>query len=411
MSSLTIKPNWHDEINQVDVTEPIIGGDGGNANLAARQLAESMLWLKLNMQALVPMGYIYHSHEASNPKPKFDKLLGIETHWRRITGKVMVGTNPADAFIKDVGAVIGQKGMTTPAGSVRPNAYPLQATNIFERYDPNITLTPTYTVYANKQTVGGGSSVEFTITGINTPNNPAINYIITEGILNETGAEITVPDSEVRGTAFLVDGSAVIPYDTVKDMPVDPARHVIFTAAAPVDDVVILPIVEDTVVATLSFTINTVEQSTKKGSMTYRTPVPVVTGVTESPLKLPEFDSSGRRYHTFEELESVLRELGGLPAITDGFRLHHIWVRLPDEYADSSLYTISLAAGSAGGRNNFNIEVIRDASYGGVFRANTPAGEQAHRNWVKLKSTINKNWDQSYLPQNVPITITVTRKV
>lgn len=46
MSNLNLTAQWHDNINQVDVTEPIVGGDGGNANLATRQLAESLLFLK-----------------------------------------------------------------------------------------------------------------------------------------------------------------------------------------------------------------------------------------------------------------------------------------------------------------------------------------------------------------------------
>ena len=46
MSNLNLTAQWHDNINQVDVTEPIVGGDGGNANLATRQLAENILWLK-----------------------------------------------------------------------------------------------------------------------------------------------------------------------------------------------------------------------------------------------------------------------------------------------------------------------------------------------------------------------------
>ena len=46
MSNLNLTAQWHDNINQVDVTEPIVGGDGGNASLATRQLAENILWLK-----------------------------------------------------------------------------------------------------------------------------------------------------------------------------------------------------------------------------------------------------------------------------------------------------------------------------------------------------------------------------
>ena len=46
MSNLAITPQWHDEINQVETNEVIMGGANGNANLATKQLAESLLWLK-----------------------------------------------------------------------------------------------------------------------------------------------------------------------------------------------------------------------------------------------------------------------------------------------------------------------------------------------------------------------------
>lgn len=46
MSNLTLTPKWHDTINQVETNEVIMGGADGNANLATKQLAESLLWLK-----------------------------------------------------------------------------------------------------------------------------------------------------------------------------------------------------------------------------------------------------------------------------------------------------------------------------------------------------------------------------
>lgn len=46
MSNLTIHPQWHDTINQVEQDEYITGGPDGNANLATRQLAENLFWLK-----------------------------------------------------------------------------------------------------------------------------------------------------------------------------------------------------------------------------------------------------------------------------------------------------------------------------------------------------------------------------
>lgn len=46
MSNLTINPKWNEAINQVETDEFIIGGADGNANLAIRQLAENLFWLK-----------------------------------------------------------------------------------------------------------------------------------------------------------------------------------------------------------------------------------------------------------------------------------------------------------------------------------------------------------------------------
>lgn len=46
MSNLTVNPKWNDEINQVENGEPITGGALGNANLASRQLAENIFYLK-----------------------------------------------------------------------------------------------------------------------------------------------------------------------------------------------------------------------------------------------------------------------------------------------------------------------------------------------------------------------------
>lgn len=52
MSNLTlVAGQWHDSINQVEKTEPILGGSSGNANLATKQLAENILWLREHMQA------------------------------------------------------------------------------------------------------------------------------------------------------------------------------------------------------------------------------------------------------------------------------------------------------------------------------------------------------------------------
>lgn len=46
MSNLPIVPKWNPTINQVEKGEFITGGIDGNANLAPRQLAENIFWLK-----------------------------------------------------------------------------------------------------------------------------------------------------------------------------------------------------------------------------------------------------------------------------------------------------------------------------------------------------------------------------
>ena len=46
MSNLFLTKRWNSDINQVEVDEPVLGGDGGNANLATRQLGENALFLK-----------------------------------------------------------------------------------------------------------------------------------------------------------------------------------------------------------------------------------------------------------------------------------------------------------------------------------------------------------------------------
>ena len=46
MSSLSITPQWNNEINQVEPGELISAGPNGNANLATRQLAENIWYLK-----------------------------------------------------------------------------------------------------------------------------------------------------------------------------------------------------------------------------------------------------------------------------------------------------------------------------------------------------------------------------
>ena len=63
MSELTLIPQWHDTINQVETNEPILGGGGGNANQATKELAENILWLRqqIDNRQAIKVGDIYHT--------------------------------------------------------------------------------------------------------------------------------------------------------------------------------------------------------------------------------------------------------------------------------------------------------------------------------------------------------------
>ena len=55
MSDLDLVMQWHDNINQVEKTEAIVGGASGNANQAVKQLAENTLWLRDLINKLEPI--------------------------------------------------------------------------------------------------------------------------------------------------------------------------------------------------------------------------------------------------------------------------------------------------------------------------------------------------------------------
>ncbi len=91
MSNLTLVANqWHDNINQVEKTEPILGGSSGNANLAVKQLAENILWLRENMQAH-KVGDIYTTTLAHANAAAVAAHHGYGVWERYAEGRTLVG--------------------------------------------------------------------------------------------------------------------------------------------------------------------------------------------------------------------------------------------------------------------------------------------------------------------------------
>ena len=115
MSNLTLTAQWHDTINQVETSEPITGGADGNANLATKQLAESLLWLKQQFETkkteTYKVGDIYMTTIAHADPAAVKAHHGYGTWVRYAEGRAPVGfsDNASDiAEYKTMGNTFGE---------------------------------------------------------------------------------------------------------------------------------------------------------------------------------------------------------------------------------------------------------------------------------------------------------------
>lgn len=219
---------------------------------------------QLLLQTLIPLGYQYDTHTPSNPKPMFDELLGIATHWRRITGKIMLATDPNDAAIKDHSVVLGQHGMTELANSQRPHVYPLQTSHKFERYNPDEIIETVWKVVADKNSINEGDAVRFTVTANNIPDGQVLNWSVKEGVLNSTNNDISNPSKTDSGTVILQNGQAIINFTTTPDDNTEePQKHVRLSIGAPANLSINVPINDaghhETVIHISQSTINGID--------------------------------------------------------------------------------------------------------------------------------------------------------
>lgn len=214
------------------------------------------------LRTLIPFGYQYDTHTATNPKPMFDELLGIATHWRRITGKIMLATDPNDDAIKNHSVILGQLGMTDLANAQRPHVYPLQTSHKFERYNPDEVIETVWNVVANKTSINEGDAVRFTITANNLPDGQILNWTVKEGTLNSASNDITSPDKTDSGTVILNNGQAVINFTTTSDdNEAEPQKHVRLTVGAPANLSINVPVND----AGHNETVLHISQSTSEG--------------------------------------------------------------------------------------------------------------------------------------------------
>lgn len=95
MSNLALTPQWHDAINQVETNEKIVGGATGNANLASKQLAENILWLKNTIENIrnepIQVGDIYTTTISHTSADDVATHHGYGTWVRYAEGRTLVG--------------------------------------------------------------------------------------------------------------------------------------------------------------------------------------------------------------------------------------------------------------------------------------------------------------------------------
>lgn len=195
------------------------------------------------LRTLIPFGYQYDTHTATNPKPMFDELLGIATYWRRITGKIMLATDPNDEAIKDHSVILGQLGMTELANAQRAHVYPMQTSHKFERYNPDEVIETVWKVIANKNSINEGDAVRFTVTANNLPDGQILNWSVKEGALNSANNDISNPEKTDSGTVILQNGQAVINFTTTPDDNTEESqKHVRLSVGAPANLSINVPI-------------------------------------------------------------------------------------------------------------------------------------------------------------------------
>lgn len=136
MSNLTLTAQWHDTINQVETSEPIIGGADGNANLATKQLAESLLWLKQQFESKKTESYkvgdIYMTTIAHADAAAVKAHHGYGTWVRYAEGRAPVGfsDNTDDiAEYKTMGHTFGDNTHQLKVGEMPKHIHRLAVSN------------------------------------------------------------------------------------------------------------------------------------------------------------------------------------------------------------------------------------------------------------------------------------------
>ena len=156
MSNLTLTAQWHDTINQVETTEPITGGADGNANLATKQLAESLLWLKQQFETKKTESYkvgdVYVTTIAHADAAAVKAHHGYGTWTRYAEGRAPVGfsDNTSDiAEYKTMGNTFGDNTHQLKVDEMPKHVHRLAVSN-WSPTNQNTSLSASQVVLSSK---------------------------------------------------------------------------------------------------------------------------------------------------------------------------------------------------------------------------------------------------------------------
>ena len=156
MSNLTLTAKWHDTINQVETSEPITGGAEGNANLATKQLAESLLWLKQQFETkkteTYKVGDIYMTTINHADAAAVKAHHGYGTWTRYAEGRAPVGfsDNASDiAEYKTMGNTFGDNTHQLKVDEMPKHVHRLVVSN-WSPTDQNTSLSASQVVLSSK---------------------------------------------------------------------------------------------------------------------------------------------------------------------------------------------------------------------------------------------------------------------
>lgn len=265
---------------------------------------------------------------------------------------------------------------------------------------------PLWDIWASKPQVGLNDAIIFTIRGQNVAPDTLIEYTIyEEEYPPRTGGGTPLAKKE-EGSIRLQNGTASVGFRTLDVKSAYPDRRVRIVLHSGATGTLSVPIVGPVIIDTLTFSTKLGDYTFKSGSRTLSTRIPVVFDISQSSMKLKEFNSSGQIQTSFDKIARILDDVWDNRNQPYPYVSFDIWAYIPEIYSDPNKYLVEVVLSD----NTFYIsEHITNAQYGGVFGDNMTAQDRANTHWVRFKASKTKLDDNGSYVTSI-ITINVYKK-